>query len=169
MEFLINTADNPLAYHGDKLPIFSFSVDKNHADIMYPAWAFWSGGPAISLYPRGLGRFDKKSAQSIRAIYFTTIRRLIAPSVTVHLPSVVIDQDRSIVDRLLVILRSVSIISAGEAKPWADRKDLAFFRGARTTPQRDAIVFFRSVFAAFPRVFSLVSAQPSPTVFSGQQ
>lgn len=53
MELLVNTADNPLAYHGDNLPIFSFSVDKNHADIMYPAWAFWSGGPAISLYPRG--------------------------------------------------------------------------------------------------------------------
>jgi protein glucosyltransferase len=26
---------------------------------MYPAWAFWEGGPAISLYPRGLGRWDQ--------------------------------------------------------------------------------------------------------------
>lgn len=26
---------------------------------MYPAWAFWEGGPAIKLYPRGLGRWDK--------------------------------------------------------------------------------------------------------------
>lgn len=38
--------------------------------------------------------------------------------------------------------KSVSIIAAGETKPWADRIDLAFFRGARTTAQRDAIVFF---------------------------
>ena len=28
-------------------------------DIMYPVWAFWCGGPAISLYPRGLGRWDQ--------------------------------------------------------------------------------------------------------------
>lgn len=26
---------------------------------MYPAWAFWEGGPAISLYPRGLDRWDR--------------------------------------------------------------------------------------------------------------
>lgn len=26
---------------------------------MYPAWSFWEGGPAISLYPRGLGRWDQ--------------------------------------------------------------------------------------------------------------
>lgn len=26
---------------------------------MYPAWAFWEGGPAIKLYPRGLGRWDQ--------------------------------------------------------------------------------------------------------------
>ena len=26
---------------------------------MYPVWAFWCGGPAISLYPRGLGRWDQ--------------------------------------------------------------------------------------------------------------
>ena len=26
---------------------------------MYPAWAFWCGGPAISLYPTGLGRWDQ--------------------------------------------------------------------------------------------------------------
>ena len=25
---------------------------------MYPAWTFWEGGPAISLYPTGLGRWD---------------------------------------------------------------------------------------------------------------
>lgn len=26
---------------------------------MYPAWSFWAGGPAISLYPTGLGRWDQ--------------------------------------------------------------------------------------------------------------
>lgn len=26
---------------------------------MYPAWSFWEGGPAISLYPTGIGRWDK--------------------------------------------------------------------------------------------------------------
>ena len=29
-------------------------------DIMYPAWTFWMGGPAISTEPRGLGRWDLK-------------------------------------------------------------------------------------------------------------
>lgn len=28
-------------------------------DIMYPAWSFWEGGPAISLYPTGLGRWHQ--------------------------------------------------------------------------------------------------------------
>ncbi len=101
MELLLNPADNPLVYKGDaasaQLPVFSFSVDGQYGDIMYPAWTFWSGGPAISLYPRGLGRFD---------------------------------------------IKRDSIIAAGATKPWDGRKDLAFFRGARTTPQRDAIVRF---------------------------
>jgi protein glucosyltransferase len=101
MELLINPADNPLVFKGDpassQLPVFSFSVDGQYKDIMYPAWTFWSGGPAISLYPRGLGRFD---------------------------------------------IKRDSIIAAGVAKPWATRRDVSFFRGARTTPQRDAIVNF---------------------------
>lgn len=25
---------------------------------MYPAWSFYEGGPAIGLYPTGLGRWD---------------------------------------------------------------------------------------------------------------
>jgi len=30
-----------------------------HWDIMYPAWTFWEGGPAVwPIYPRGLGRWD---------------------------------------------------------------------------------------------------------------
>lgn len=31
---------------------------KDYLDIMYPTWGFWEGGPAIKLYPRGLGRWD---------------------------------------------------------------------------------------------------------------
>ena len=28
-------------------------------DIMYPAWTFWEGGPAVwPIYPTGLGRWD---------------------------------------------------------------------------------------------------------------
>lgn len=26
---------------------------------MYPAWSFWEGGPAIALYPTGIGRWDQ--------------------------------------------------------------------------------------------------------------
>ena len=29
-----------------------------YIDITYPAWTFWEGGPAITLYPTGLGRWD---------------------------------------------------------------------------------------------------------------
>lgn len=32
---------------------------EDYLDIMYPAWAFWEGGPAIKLYPRGLGHWDQ--------------------------------------------------------------------------------------------------------------
>lgn len=40
-------------------PVFSFSKTDEYYDIMYPAWAFWEGGPAISLYPRGIGKHIK--------------------------------------------------------------------------------------------------------------
>lgn len=32
----------------------------DYNDIMYPAWSFWSGGPAIKTEPTGLGRWDMK-------------------------------------------------------------------------------------------------------------
>ena len=32
--------------------------DRIHGDILYPAWSFWEGGPAIALHPTGLGRWD---------------------------------------------------------------------------------------------------------------
>lgn len=56
LEFIVNTRDWPQIQknHG-RSPVFSFSKTDMYYDIMYPAWAFWEGGPAISLYPRGIG------------------------------------------------------------------------------------------------------------------
>jgi protein glucosyltransferase len=37
----------------------SFSKTPREKDIMYPAWTFWEGGPAVwPIYPTGLGRWD---------------------------------------------------------------------------------------------------------------
>jgi len=60
MEFILNTRDWPQVsrHHNQPLPVFSFSKTASYYDIMYPAWSFWEGGPAISLYPQGLGRWD---------------------------------------------------------------------------------------------------------------
>lgn len=57
-EFIINTRDWPQIpkSYGVKGPVFSFSKTNDYIDIMYPAWAFWEGGPAINLYPRGIGK-----------------------------------------------------------------------------------------------------------------
>jgi EGF-domain serine glucosyl/xylosyltransferase len=34
---------------------------EEHIDIMYPAWTFWEGGPAVwPIYPNGLGRWDEQ-------------------------------------------------------------------------------------------------------------
>ena len=45
MEFVVNVRDYPT--NKVKFPIFSFSIPKDSMvnDIMYPAWAFWDGGP----------------------------------------------------------------------------------------------------------------------------
>ncbi|KYN02298.1 PREDICTED: O-glucosyltransferase rumi homolog [Cyphomyrmex costatus] len=61
MDLVINTRDYPQSseYFGNAIPVFSFSKTPQYYDIMYPAWAFWEGGPAILLYPRGLGRWDQ--------------------------------------------------------------------------------------------------------------
>lgn len=35
--------------------------DYENWDIMYPAWTFWEGGPAVwPIYPTGLGRWDEQ-------------------------------------------------------------------------------------------------------------
>ena len=61
-DFVVNTRDWPQLHRAltrDPVPVFSFSKTSEYLDIMYPVWAFWCGGPAISLYPRGLGRWDE--------------------------------------------------------------------------------------------------------------
>lgn len=95
VEFVINTRDWPMIRAGSPIPVFSFSKTDHYADIMYPAWSFWQGGPAISLYPTGLGRWDEH-------------------------------------------LRSLS--ASARAWPWHSRHPIAFFRGSRTSSERDSLV-----------------------------
>ncbi len=52
LEFLINVQDYPVTQIESPLPVFSFSkIPAEHADILYPAWAFWEGGPALAVIP----------------------------------------------------------------------------------------------------------------------
>lgn len=97
-EFVVNVRDWPQVsiYHNSALPVFSFSkVPGEHRDILYPAWAFWGGGPATALHPKGLGRWDQ--------------------------------------------LRE-SLASAALATPWDSKDALVYFRGSRTSAERDALV-----------------------------
>lgn len=97
MDIIINCRDWPQVpmYHQLKGPVFSFSKTKEYADIMYPAWSFWTGGPSISLYPTGLGRWDKHRE---------------------------------------------SIGKAADKWTWDKKKNKAFFRGSRTSDERDPLV-----------------------------
>lgn len=97
IEFIINTRDWPqISTHFDKpIPVFSFSKTRSYYDIMYPAWSFWSGGPAISLYPKGIGRWD--------------------------------------------VFRK-ALKHATEKWPWNSKKPTAFFRGSRTSDERDQLI-----------------------------
>ncbi|XP_022196676.2 O-glucosyltransferase rumi homolog [Nilaparvata lugens] len=97
-EFIVNTRDWPQSavyQHTRPLPIFSFSKTGDFYDIMYPAWGFWEGGPAIKLFPRGLGRWD---------------------------------------------LMRKSLKAAANKTPWEKKSSTAFFRGSRTSGERDEIV-----------------------------
>ncbi|KAF4797926.1 Protein O-glucosyltransferase 1 [Turdus rufiventris] len=61
MEMVINVRDYPQVPKWMKpiIPVFSFSKTSEYNDIMYPAWTFWEGGPAVwPIYPTGLGRWD---------------------------------------------------------------------------------------------------------------
>lgn len=97
MEMIINCRDWPQIQKISTLngPVLSFSKTNDYQDIMYPTWSFWEGGPAISLYPTGLGRWDQH-------------RKLIA--------------------------------NAAEKKQWVDKIERAFFRGSRTSHERDSLI-----------------------------
>ncbi|XP_057191972.1 protein O-glucosyltransferase 1 isoform X2 [Triplophysa rosa] len=61
LEVVINVRDYPQVprWVQPVLPVLSFSKTSEYKDIMYPAWTFWEGGPAIwPIYPTGLGRWD---------------------------------------------------------------------------------------------------------------
>lgn len=96
-EFILNTRDWPQIYrnHGPRGPVFSFSKTDDYLDVMYPTWAFWEGGPAITLYPRGIGRWD-------------THREKLG--------------------------------KIGNDTEWDQKISKAFFRGSRTSSERDALV-----------------------------
>jgi len=98
MEFALNVHDWPKSpKYRSPMPVLSFSKVKNlHWDIMYPAWTFWEGGPAVwPIYPRGLGRWDIFREQMNR--------------------------------------ESIKI-------PWEKKLTKAFFRGSRTSNERDPLV-----------------------------
>jgi protein glucosyltransferase len=99
-EFVVNFHDYPqISNHfGTRKdpppPVFSFSKSRDaYRDILYPAWSFHSGGPAIDLYPRGIGDWDK---------FRESITR-----------------------------------SSGD---WSSKRDQAFFRGSRTSSERDGLI-----------------------------
>ncbi|XP_037277396.2 O-glucosyltransferase rumi homolog [Rhipicephalus microplus] len=97
VEFVLNTRDWPQAHRLiESLPVFSFSKTREYSDIMYPAWTFWAGGPAISLYPTGIGRWD--------------------------------------------LQRDIIAKAANGAWTWEKKKALGFFRGSRTSAERDPLI-----------------------------
>lgn len=53
VEISVNVRDWPQSVGGTKgTPVFSFSKhDERETDIMYPAWAFWEGGPWLKTIP----------------------------------------------------------------------------------------------------------------------
>lgn len=100
MDLIINVRDYPQVGRyfpkEQQFPVLSFSKEvSSYADIIYPAWTFWSGGPALDIYPNGIGRWDLMR------------------------------------EKLLKIQCKLS---------WNKKKNVAFFRGSRTSSQRDPIV-----------------------------
>lgn len=96
MEMIINCRDWPQILNTHTVgPVFSFSKTKDYSDIMYPVWGFWEGGPAISLYPTGLGRWDR---------------------------------------------HRLSIKKAANGTAWEEKQNKAFFRGSRTSSERDPLI-----------------------------
>ncbi|XP_078093038.1 protein O-glucosyltransferase 1 [Mustelus asterias] len=98
MEFVLNVRDYPQVPNWIKpiRPVLSFSKTSEYYDIMYPAWTFWEGGPAVwPIYPTGLGRWD--------------------------------------------LMRKELEVSA-EKWPWEKKVSKGFFRGSRTSSERDPLI-----------------------------
>ena len=96
IEFVLNVNDHPkVSKYSQPIPLFSFSKSNRELDILYPAWSFWAGGPAIQTEPTGLGRWDLK----------------------------------------MEILRKTRLLM-----PWVDKLDVGFFRGSRTSSERDPLI-----------------------------
>ncbi|XP_052650522.1 protein O-glucosyltransferase 1 isoform X3 [Harpia harpyja] len=98
MEMVINVRDYPQVPKWMKpiIPVFSFSKTPEYNDIMYPAWTFWEGGPAVwPIYPTGLGRWD---------------------------------------------LMREDLRRSAEKWPWMKKISKGYFRGSRTSPERDPLI-----------------------------
>ncbi|XP_054829931.1 protein O-glucosyltransferase 1 [Eublepharis macularius] len=98
MELMVNVRDYPQVPKWIKplVPVFSFSKTSEYYDIMYPAWTFWEGGPAVwPIYPTGLGRWD--------------------------------------------IMRD-DLQGSAEKWSWKKKIPTAYFRGSRTSPERDPLI-----------------------------
>lgn len=98
MEMVINVRDYPQVprWMSPVIPIFSFSKTSDYQDIMYPAWTFWEGGPAVwPIYPTGLGRWD---------------------------------------------LMRGDLARAADRWPWEKKIAKGYFRGSRTSPERDPLI-----------------------------
>ncbi|XP_018430999.1 PREDICTED: protein O-glucosyltransferase 1 [Nanorana parkeri] len=98
MEMVINVRDYPQVPHWmtPPIPVFSFSKTSDYRDIMYPAWTFWEGGPAVwPIYPTGLGRWD---------------------------------------------LMRDDLKRAAVRWPWEKKTSKGYFRGSRTSPERDPLI-----------------------------
>ncbi|XP_062897093.1 protein O-glucosyltransferase 1 isoform X1 [Mobula hypostoma] len=98
MEFVLNVRDYPQIpkWMQPIKPVLSFSKTAEHYDIMYPAWTFWEGGPAVwPIYPTGLGRWD---------------------------------------------LMREELQTSAEEWPWEKKITKGFFRGSRTSSERDPLV-----------------------------
>ncbi|XP_037335079.2 protein O-glucosyltransferase 1 [Pungitius pungitius] len=98
LEMVVNVRDYPQVptWVQPTLPVFSFSKTADYQDIMYPAWTFWEGGPAVwPIYPTGLGRWD---------------------------------------------LMRDDLKKSSARWPWKQKESKGFFRGSRTSPERDPLI-----------------------------
>ena len=87
--------------------------------MMYPAWSFWSGGPAISTEPRGLGRWDLKRQTITRSASHHNIHSIYNVSMEFFF--------------FLSLSLSLSDCRVADLWPWEKKKSIGFFRGSRYT------------------------------------